>query len=101
MNVAEFLRRADALSELGPAALLSSDFRTLQEEGQAAGAAYRARLQRERGQGRPSSCPPQPVQIGSDRLLAHLRTYPTAARPRTTMRMAMADYFIRNHPCPR
>ena len=38
-------------------------------------------------------------QPNSDKLLAHLRTYPEAVRARTSMKQAMADYFIRNYPC--
>lgn len=99
MTVATFLTKADALKAKGPLALMSSDFKLLQAEGTAAGAAYRARLTQERTAGRPSSCPPQGARISSDQLLTHLQTYPAAARPRTTMRTAMADYFIRTWPC--
>jgi hypothetical protein len=42
MNVAEFLRRADALRALGPAALLSGDMGVLRAEGEAAGTQYTA-----------------------------------------------------------
>ena len=74
MNVAEFLRRADALRALGPAALLSSDMGALRREGEAAGTQYRARLAQERTQGHPSSCPPPASRVSSDQLLANLRT---------------------------
>lgn len=101
MNVAEFLRRADALRARGIGALLSSDYRTLRREGEAAGEAYRQRLERERAQGSPSSCPPRGARPSNDRFLTHLRSYPVAVRPNTTLRTAMADYFIRNYPCAR
>lgn len=100
MSVATFLTKADALRAKGPLALLSSDMNLLKTEGTAAGQAYRAQLAQERTQGRPSSCPPQGTRISSDQLLAHLRAYPAPARPRTTMRTAMADYFIKTFPCP-
>ncbi len=99
MSVAEFLRRADHLRSMGPLALLSGDVRVLRQEGEAAGRAYRSRLQTERAAGNPSSCPPQPVRVNSDQMLAHLRTYPVAARPNTTMRTAAADFMIRTYPC--
>ena len=99
MNVATFLAKADALRAKGPAALFSSDYKLLKSEGEAAGAAYRARLNAERAAGKPSSCPPKGTRVSSDKLLAHLRTYPEAARPRVSMKQAMGDYFARNYPC--
>ncbi|MEN9719207.1 MAG: hypothetical protein RIQ99_2085 [Pseudomonadota bacterium] len=83
----------------GAMALFSSDMGLLKQEGQAAGVAYRARLGQERSAGRPSSCPPKGVQVDSGQLLGFLRTYPEPARPRTSMKTAIADYFIRTYPC--
>lgn len=100
MSVATFLAKADALRAKGAFALLSPDINLLRSEGTAAGQAYRAQLARERADGRPSSCPPKGAKIGSDQLIGHLRTYPAAARPRTTMRVAMADFVIKTFPCP-
>lgn len=99
MSVAMFLSRADALKAKGAMALLSPDLKVLKNEGEAAGAAYRARLVAERGAGKPSSCPPKDPKVSSDQVLSHLRTYPAAARERTSMKTAMADFFIRNFPC--
>lgn len=99
MNVATFLAKADALKAKGPAALFSSDLKLLKSEGEAAGAAYRSRLNAERAAGRPSSCPPQGTKVNSDKLLAFLRTYPEAHRPRTSMKQAVGDFFARNYPC--
>ena len=100
MSVAAFLAKADALRAKGPLALFSSDIKVLKSEGAAAGQAYRAQLVRERAQGKPSSCPAKGTKIDSDQLIGHLRSYPAAARPRTTMRAAMADFFIKTFPCP-
>lgn len=100
MSVATFIAKADALRAKGPLALLSGDINLLKAEGTAAGQAYRARLAQERTSGKPSSCPPQGARITSTELLAHLNAYPAPARPRTTMRTAMADYFVRKFPCP-
>ena len=101
MSIATFLSKADALRAKGPMALFSSDMNVLKAEGEAAGAAYRARLQAERAAGKPSSCPPPggKARMNSDQLIAHLRSYPEGARPRVTMKAAMADYFIRTYPC--
>jgi hypothetical protein len=101
MNVATFLAKADALRAKGPFALMSSDYKLLRAEGTAAGESYRARLRQERAAGSPSSCPPQGVSVNSNELISHLRTYPAAARPTTTMRTAIADFFVRKWPCPR
>ena len=99
MNVAAFLARADALRAKGPMALFSSDFKLLKSEGEAAGEAYRSRLNAERAAGRPSSCPPKGAKVSSEKLLAFLRTYPEAHRPRTSMKQAIGDFFARNYPC--
>ena len=101
MSVAIFLAKAEALQAKGVTAMFSSDVGVLKSEGKAAGQQYKARLQAEKAQGRPSSCPPPGVKINSDELVAFLRTYPTAARPRVSMKQAMADYFIKKYPCPK
>ncbi|MFM5924637.1 MAG: hypothetical protein ACKOPG_10690 [Novosphingobium sp.] len=99
MNVATFLAKADALKAKGMGALFSSDMKLLQGEGQAAGEAYRTRLNAERAAGKPSSCPPAGTKVSSDKLLAFLRTYPEPVRPRVSMKQAIADYFARTWPC--
>ena len=100
MSVATFLAKADALKAKGPLALLSSDIKLLQGEGQAAGAAYRAQLDAERKAGHPSSCPPKGVKIGGDELMAQMRKYPAATRQRTTVKAAMVDMLRAKFPCP-
>lgn len=99
MNVATFLAKADALRARGAMALFSADFKLLKGEGMAAGEAYRTRLGAERAAGKPSSCPPKGAKLSSDKLLGHLRSYPEPSRARTSMKQAMADYFIRTYPC--
>lgn len=99
MSIATFLAKADALKAKGMMALFSPDIKALRGEGEAAGAAYKVRLEAERKAGKPSSCPPKGTTISSEQMLAFLRTYPEAARPRTTMKTAIADYFIRTWPC--
>ena len=99
MNVATFLAKADALRAKWTGALFSSVYKLLKNEGAAAGADYRGRLNAERAAGRPSSCPPKGAKVNSDKLLAFLRTYPEAHRPRTSMKQAMGDFFARNYPC--
>ena len=100
MTVAIFLAKADALKAKGPLALLSSDIKLLQGEGQAAGAAYHAQLDAERKAGHPSSCPPKGVKIGGDELMAQMRKYPVATRQRITVKAAMVDMLRAKFPCP-
>lgn len=99
MSVAAFLGKADALKAKGAMALFSGDIGVLKSEGKAAGAAYRAQLQAERAEGRPSSCPPKGTKINSDELLTFLRSYPAAVRPQVPMKQAIADFFARKYPC--
>lgn len=99
LTVASFLAKVDALKAKGPMALFSSDIGLLRQEGEAAGAFYKARLGQERAAGKPSSCPPKGVQVNSNQLLGFLRTYPENVRPRTSMKTAIADYMIRTYPC--
>lgn len=99
MNVATFLTKADGLEKKGAMALFSSDIKLLKAEGQAAGKAYRARLDRERAAGKPSSCPPKGTKVSSDQLLGHLRSYPAAQRGAISMKTAFADMFIKAYPC--
>ncbi len=99
ISVANFLAKADALQAKGAMALLSSDYKLLKSEGQAAGQAYRLRLKDERVAGKPSSCPPQPAPVNSNTLIAHLRTYPVEHRGHISLKNAMADLFVKTWPC--
>ncbi|MFM6931895.1 MAG: hypothetical protein ACKOUT_06590 [Novosphingobium sp.] len=99
MSVATFLTKAEALKAKGMAAMFSSDVGALTSEGKAAAANYRARLENERKAGRPSSCPPAKASVSSNELLAHLASYPVAARPSVPMTRAMGDFFARKYPC--
>lgn len=99
MNVGTFLAKADALKAKGAMAMFSSDIEVLKTEGKAAGEAYRTRLAKERAVGRPSSCPPKGANVNSNDLLNHLRGYPAAAKPKVSMKQAMADFFIKKYPC--
>ncbi|MEY4953356.1 MAG: hypothetical protein RL299_1780 [Pseudomonadota bacterium] len=99
MNVATFLAKADALRAKGAMAMFSSDVEVLKTEGKAAGEAYRARLAKERAVGKPSSCPPKGANVNSNELLNHLRAYPATAKPKVSMKQAMADFFIKKYPC--
>lgn len=99
MSVATFLTKADALLAKGPLALFSDDVGVLRREATAAGIAYTERLKLERASGRPSSCPPKGKKPNQDMWLAHLRSYPAALRPSTSLHKAMADLYQKKWPC--
>ncbi|MDE2412135.1 MAG: hypothetical protein KGM18_10220 [Sphingomonadales bacterium] len=99
MSVGLFLDKVAALKAKGAMALFSSDIGTLRAEATAAGQAYTVRLNAERAQRRPSSCPPKGARPSQDQWLAHLNTYPQQARASTNLRAAMADYYIKTWPC--
>ena len=97
--VATFLAKASELKAQGPMALLSPEVKVLQGEGMAAGQAYRARLKAEQAAGKPSSCPPADTKVGGQKFLDHLQTYPQGVRATTSIKTAVADFFIRTYPC--
>jgi hypothetical protein len=99
MSVATFLAKVNALKAKGMAALFSSDVKLLREEATAAGLAYRARLDKERTAGKPSSCPPKPTKVSQDMWLGHLNSYPAAQRGQINLHRAMADMFAKTWPC--
>ncbi len=99
MSVATFLTKADALKAKGAMALFSDDMSLLKQEGTAAGEHYRARLQKERAAGQPSSCPPKGAKVNSDDLLNFLRKYPAGSRSGITMKTAIAEFMIAKYPC--
>lgn len=101
MSAATFLAKADALKAKGVMALMSSDIAVLRDEASAGGRAYRAKLMADKAAGRPTeACPPPKSSMSSDALLAHLRSYPQAQRPRLTIKTAMADLLRKTYPCP-
>ncbi len=100
MSVATFLAKADALKAKGFGALGSPDIKILRDEGMAAGAAYRARIEGDKKAGRaPHSCPPAKAAMKSDQFIAHLRSYPVAVRPTTSIKTATFDLMKKRYPC--
>lgn len=100
MNVATFLAKADALKARGMGALGSPDIKILYGEAKAAGKTYRETIAADKKAGRtPHSCPPKTASLNSEQLLAHLRTYPAAVRPKTTITTAMFDAMKKRYPC--
>ena len=100
MNVATFLAKAGALKARGMGALGSPDIKLLYGEANAAGKTYRETIAADKKAGHtPHSCPPKTASLNSEQLLAHLRTYPAAVRPKTTITTAMFDAMKKRYPC--
>lgn len=68
----------------------------------ATGFAYRARLKAERAAGQtPHSClPDNEVNLDSDTIIPHLRSYPPEQRATLSLADAFADLMAKTYPCP-
>ncbi|HLL31908.1 MAG TPA: hypothetical protein VK403_13020 [Allosphingosinicella sp.] len=100
MDVATFLARADALEKKGMMALVSSDYKLLQNEIVAQSKVLRAeRLAAQRAGRKPAYCPPPKQGLGSNEILAAFRTIPAAQRPRVQVRDALRAHLARKYPC--
>ncbi len=103
MSVATMLAKADALEKKGMLAMMSSDVKLLQSEIQTAGQAYRQRLDADKAAGRPShSCPPPKgkAKVGSNEILAYMRTIPVAQQASTSVKGAWPGFMKKKFPCP-
>ena len=102
MSVATFITKADALEAKGILAIGSSDIGLLKAEIKTAGTAYRTDLAANRAGGKaPHSCPPPQgkAKIGSDELLAHMRTYPAQQRVQVSVKSAFYAMMKKRYPC--
>lgn len=101
MSVAAFLARATSLERLGPLALATPQGNQLKGEVVAAGKRYKARIEAERRAGRKTtSCPPESGSLTPDQWLAHLRSYPVAARKSVSVYSAFDALMKKRYPCP-
>ena len=101
MSVAAFLARAASLERLGPLALATPQGNQLKGEVIAAGKRYKARIDAQRKAGRKTtSCPPETGTLTPDQWLAHLRTYPAAARRSVSINTAFDALMKKRYPCP-
>lgn len=99
MPVAVFMAKAEALQAKGAMAFFSSDVGLLKAEVTGSAQAFRRQLKAEVVGGKPSACPPEHAALTSDDILAHMRAYPAAARPRIPVSQAIADLFRKSVPC--
>lgn len=100
MSVATFLARASLLERLGPLALATPEAQVLKGEVVGAGKRYKARIDADRKAGRKTtSCPPENGTLTPDQWLAHLRSYPVAARKTTSIYTAFDGLMRKRYPC--
>ncbi|WP_143738058.1 hypothetical protein [Erythrobacter donghaensis] len=78
------------------------DFTRTIEEMKATANAYRARIQAERAAGQaPHSCLPETqIDLSSDNLIPHLRSYAPDEQANMTLADAFADLMAKTYPCP-
>jgi hypothetical protein len=100
MSVATFLAKVEALKAKGLMAAFSSDVGLLKGEVTGSAQAFRRQLKAEAATGKPSACPPERAALNSDELIAHMQSYPVAARPRIPVSAAVGDLFRKRFPCP-
>lgn len=101
MSVATFLAKVEALKAKGMMAVFSSDIGVLKAEVTGSAQAYRRQLKTEAASGQqPSACPPERATLNSNELIAHMQSYPVAARPRVSVSAAVGDLFRKRFPCP-
>ena len=100
MNGGTIPPKADTPKGRGFGGLGSPDIKLLYGEANAAGKTYRETIAADKKAGHtPHSCPPKTASLNSEQLLAHLRTYPAAVRPKTTITTAMFDAMKKRYPC--
>lgn len=100
MPVATFLAKADALKAKGPLALFSGDYKLLM--GVVKGDAQALKGERDAAKAanrKPAYCPPGPVELSSNDILAAMRAVPAAERTQTDSRAALRTLLARRYPC--
>ncbi len=100
MDVATYLRKAESLRAQGMAAAFSSEYRELQSEVRASGAALRQeRLAAvQRGQ-RPAYCPRNTVSLAPEEIFVAAQAVPAARRSATQLRDVIRSALARKYPC--
>jgi hypothetical protein len=101
MDVATWLAKADALKAKGVAALLSKDFKLLEGEIRANGAALKSEREAAKAAGqRPPYCATGKVSLNSDEVIVMMRAVAEAQRPHTPVKDALRAGLARKYPCP-
>ena len=78
------------------------DFTRTIEAMKATASAYRSRIEAERAAGQtPHSCLPEaPIDLSTDTLIQHLRSYALERQASMTLGDAFADLMAKTYPCP-
>jgi hypothetical protein len=101
MDVATFLREADALEEMGARAMFSDRARVVMAELNQSNRDLREeRLAAQASGRRPAYCPDTSNRTTPQEIVAALRTIPTVRRPQTRLRDALRAFYARRYPCP-
>lgn len=99
-SVADFLERAQAVSELGDAAAESPELAAMKTEIRTITLAYRAHLAAQARAGQPPhSCPPPRSGLTSSNLMAELNAVPPEKRQATSVRQAFYTMMKKRYPC--
>ena len=102
MDVATFLAKGAVLQQRGPLAMLSGEYREIQEASQAAIHALRQeRLAAVAAGRRPAYCPPEHAALAPQEIMAAMQAVPPGQRPRTDIKVALRAAFARKYPCRR
>lgn len=99
MDAHSFYVRGTALKAQGATAVLTSDFRVLKAEAEAADKSVRAENARAKAKGKPLFCAPDKVEMNADQLLTEFRRIPIERRRTISVRQAWREIAIRKYPC--
>jgi hypothetical protein len=101
MDVATFLRYADALERMGVRAPFASEGPLVMNELNDSNRALRAeRVAAQAAGRRPGYCPETHARAGPQEVVAALRRIPPARRPGIEVRDALRAFYARRYPCP-
>ena len=100
-DVADFLAKAKAVSNLGDAAADSPELAAMKAEIRRITLAYRADLAAQARAGTPPhSCPPERAGLTSSNLMAELNSVPPEKRRETSVTQAFYAMMKKRYPCP-
>ena len=101
MDVATFLREAEALEKMGMRAMFSDRAKAVMTELNESNRALRAeRLAAQAGGRRPAYCPDETNRATPQEIVASLRTIPAARRTQVQLKDALRAFYGRRYPCP-
>ena len=100
MDVATFLRHADALERMGARAVFASEGRLVMDELNDSNRALRAERMRAQAAGRrPVYCPEAHSRASPQEIVGALRRIPASRRAQIQVRDALRVFYARRYPC--